>query len=114
MGLGAPAQAALRAALSAALRTDSALAEPLRSRLIPQNAVEYRVAAQVGDFTDVYASIHHAPAGGGAWREAGAIDIQMEVWLDGARMRAASLGPQRLSHASFRDSWWTVAQMLAP
>src|SRR5882762_1963278 len=32
MGLGAPAHAGLRAALSSALRTDSALAEPLRSR----------------------------------------------------------------------------------
>src|ERR1700675_1940980 len=49
----------------------------------------------------------------GALREAGAIDIQLEVWLDSARMRAANLAPRRLSHASFRDSWWTVAQMLA-
>src|SRR5882724_7039807 len=64
MGLGAQASAALRAALSSALRTDSALAEPLRSRLVPQNAAEYRVAAQVGDFTDFYASIHHATAVG--------------------------------------------------
>jgi len=265
MGLGAPAHAALRAALSAALRTDSASAEQLRPRLIPQAAVEYRVAAQVGDYTDFYASIHHATAVGrlfrpdnpllpnykwlpiayhgrassirvsgydfarpagqvlppgatepelaatrrldyelevgvfvgrgnelgrsvplaqaeahlfglcllndwsardiqaweyqplgpflaknfattvspwvvtlealapfrapwtrpaseppplpylddGAQREAGAIDIQLEVWLDSARMRAANLGPQRLSQARFRDSWWTVAQMLA-
>src|SRR5881394_1923814 len=64
MGLGVPAHAALRAALSAALRTDSALAEQLRPRLIPQAAVEYRVAAQVGDYTDFYASIHHATAVG--------------------------------------------------
>ena len=265
MGLGAQASAALRAALSAALRTDSALADQLRPRLIPQNAVEYRVAADVGDYTDFYASIHHATAVGrlfrpdnpllpnykwlpiayhgrassirvsgydfarprgqvlppgaarpelaatrrldyelevgvfvgrgnelgcsvalaqaeahvfglcllndwsardiqawesqplgpflaknfattvspwvvtlealapfrapwsrpagesaplaylddGALREAGAIDIQLEAWLDTARMRAANLGPQRLSQASFRDSWWTVAQMLA-
>jgi fumarylacetoacetase len=34
------------------------------------------------------------------------------VWLDTARMRAQGLMPQRLSHSSFRDSWWTVAQML--
>jgi fumarylacetoacetase len=265
MGLGGQASAALRAALSAALRTDCALAEQLRPRLIPQNAVEYRVAADVGDYTDFYASIHHATAVGrlfrpdnpllpnykwlpiayhgrassirvsgydfarpmgqvlppgaarpelaptrrldyelevgvfvghgnelgrsvplaqaeahvfglcllndwsardiqawesqplgpflaknfattvspwvvtlealapfrvpwsrpageppplaylddGALRAAGAIDIQLEAWLDTARMRAANLGPQRLSHASFRDSWWTVAQMLA-
>src|SRR6266853_948969 len=156
MGLGAPAHAALRAALSAALRTDSALAQQVRPRLIPQDAVEYRVAAQVGDYTDFYASIHHATAVGrlfrpdnpllqnykwvtlaalapfrvpwsrpagesaplaylddGALREAGAIDIQLEAWLDTSRMRAAGLAPQRLSQARFRDSWWTVAQMLA-
>src|SRR5256714_14723048 len=55
MGLGPPAHAALRAALSAALRTDSASAQHLRPRLIPQAAVQYRVAAQVGDYTDFYA-----------------------------------------------------------
>ena len=49
----------------------------------------------------------------GAQREAGAIDIQLEARLDTAHMRAAGLAPQRLSHASFRDSWWTIAQMLA-
>jgi fumarylacetoacetase len=27
-------------------------------------------------------------------------------------MRAAGVAPQRLSHANFRDSWWTVAQMV--
>ena len=45
-------------------------------------------------------------------RAAGALDIRLEVWLQSARMRAAGLPPQRLSHASFRDAWWTVAQML--
>jgi fumarylacetoacetase len=265
MGLGPEASTALRAALSAALRTESALAPRLRPLLIPQEAAEYRVAAQVGDYTDFYASIHHATAVGkllrpdnplfpnykwlpvayhgrassirvsgydfarpagqvlppgaarpelaatrrldyelevgvfvghgnelgrsvplpeaeshlfglcllndwsardiqaweyqplgpflaknfattvspwvvtlealapfrvpwsrppdeppplaylddGAQRESGAIDIQLEARLDTARMRAAGLAPQRLSHASFRDSWWTIAQMLA-
>ena len=28
-------------------------------------------------------------------------------------MRAAGLPAERLSHSNFRDSWWTVAQMLA-
>jgi len=46
-------------------------------------------------------------------REAGALDIQLEAWLDSAAMRARGLPPERLSHAGFRDSWWTVAQMLA-
>ena len=42
----------------------------------------------------------------------GAIDIQLEVWLDTARMRAAGAPAQRLSHSSFRDAWWTVSQMV--
>ncbi|MBV8495255.1 MAG: fumarylacetoacetase, partial [Gammaproteobacteria bacterium] len=265
MGLGHAAAAALRAALSAALRAGATHAERLRPLLLPQGAVEYRVAAEIGDFTDFYASIHHATAVGRlfrpdnpllpnykwvpiayhgrassvrvsgqefrrprgqvlttgaahpeliptrrldyelevgifvgqgnalgepvplaqaeshvfglcllndwsardvqAWeyqplgpflaknfattispwvvtmealapyrlpwsrpqgeppplaylddeavRAAGAIDIQLEVWLDTARMRAAGVGAERLSHASFRHSWWTVAQMLA-
>jgi fumarylacetoacetase len=45
-------------------------------------------------------------------RAAGAIDIQLEAWLESGRMRANAVPAQRLSHASFRDSWWTVAQML--
>jgi fumarylacetoacetase len=45
-------------------------------------------------------------------RASGAIDIQLEAWLDTARMRADGVPAQRLSHAMFRDSWWTVAQML--
>ncbi|HYL03118.1 MAG TPA: fumarylacetoacetase [Steroidobacteraceae bacterium] len=265
MGLGREAAAALRAALSGALRAGSPLERRLRSWLVPQDAVEYRVPAQVGDFTDFYASIHHAtavgrlfrpespllpnykwvpiayhgrassirvsgfafprpvgqvlppgaqrpelrptrrldyelevgifigrgnelgrsiplasaeahvfglcllndwsardiqsweyqplgpflaknfattvspwvvtldalapfrtpwtrPAGeppplgyldGTELRRAGGIDLELEVWLDSARMRAAGTPPTRLSHASFRDSWWTVAQMVA-
>ncbi len=265
MGLGPEASTALRAALSAALRTGSAIEPGLRPLLIPQGSVEYRVAAQVGDYTDFYASIHHATAVGrllrpdnplfpnykwlpiayhgrassirvsgydfvrpvgqvlppgaarpeltatrrldyevevgvfvgrgneigrsvplrdaeahlfglcllndwsardiqaweyqplgpflaknfattvspwvvtlealapfrvawirppgeppplqylddGAQREAGAIDIQLEAWLQTSHMRAAGLAPQRLSLASSRDSWWTIAQMLA-
>jgi fumarylacetoacetase len=46
-------------------------------------------------------------------RAAGALDIRLEAWLQSARMRAAGSPPQRLSHATFRDAWWTVAHMLA-
>jgi len=264
MAAGQEASSALRAALSAALRRGASLEKALRPILVPRGAAEYRVAAQVGDFTDFYASIHHAtavgrlfrpdnpllpnykwlpiayhgrassvrvsgqdfarphgqvlPPGGTqpqlaatsrldyelelgvfvgranrlgtrvplaeaeshvfglcllndwsardvqAWeyqplgpflaknfattvspwvvtlealapfrapwvrpadappplaylddtaqRRAGAIDIRLEVWLDSARMRAGGLPPQRLSHGTFQDSWWTVAQML--
>ena len=264
MGQGAAPRAALRTALSEALRTGSAQEARLRALLIPQSAVEYALPAEVGDYTDFYASIHHAtavgrlfrpdnpllpnykwvpiayhgrasslrvsgydvarpmgqvlPAGGAqpelaptrrldyelevgiyigrgnelgrpvplaeaeehvfglcllndwsardvqSWeyqplgpflaknfatsvspwivtlealapyrapwtrpsaeppplaylddvqvRRAGAFDLELEVWLDTARMRASGLAPQRLSHANFRDSWWTVSQML--
>jgi fumarylacetoacetase len=264
MAQGAPAAAALRAALSEALRAGEPRAARLRALLVPQVAAEYRLAADVGDFTDFYASIHHAttvgrlfrpdtpllpnykwvpiayhgrassvrvsgfdfhrpvaqlmppsatqpllgasrrldyelevgvfvgrgnelgtrvklaeaeqhifglcllndwsardiqaweyqplgpflaknfattvspwvvtlealapfrvpfvrPAGepaplpyldGPALRAHGAIDIQLEVWLETARMRAAHTPAQRLSHSTFRESWWTVAQML--
>jgi len=264
MAQGPPAVSALRAALSAALRADAALAPRLRSVLIPQAQAQYQLPATIGDFTDFYASIHHATAVGRlfrpdnpllpnykwvpiayhgrassvrvsgfdfprprgqlmppgasapqlgpsrrldyelelgifvgrgnelgtpvalaqaeshvfglcllndwsardiqAWeyqplgpflaknfatsispwvvtlealapfrvpftrpaaepapleylddpavRAAGAIDIRLEVWLDTAKMRAAGEPPQRLSHSSFGDSWWTVAQML--
>jgi fumarylacetoacetase len=56
-----------------------------------------------------------APLGyldGEASRTSGAIDITLEAWLESARMRAAGLPPQRLSQSSFRDSWWTLGQML--
>jgi fumarylacetoacetase len=45
-------------------------------------------------------------------RDAGAFDLELEVWLDTSSMRAAGLAPQRLSHSNFRDSWWTVSQMV--
>lgn len=44
---------------------------------------------------------------------AGAIDIGLEVWLQTAAMRAASAPPQRLAQGRFRDSDWTVAQLIA-
>jgi fumarylacetoacetase len=264
MSLGTAAAAALRAALSQSLRTGAAAEQALRGLLVPQGAVEYRVAADIGDFTDFYASIHHAttvgrllrpdnpllpnykwlpiayhgrassvrvsglrfhrpngqlmpqgvarpflgpsrrldyelelgmfvgrgnelgtsvplaraeehvfglcllndwsardiqgweyqPLGpflaknfattvspwvvtlealapfraaavraqeepallgyldGEASRARGAIDITLEAWLESAKMRAAGLPPQRLSQSSFRDSWWTLGQML--
>jgi fumarylacetoacetase len=46
-------------------------------------------------------------------RASGAIDIQLEVWLETARMRAEALAPERLSHSSFRDSYWSVGQLVA-
>jgi len=46
-------------------------------------------------------------------RERGAIDIQLEVLLETARMRAAGIAAQRLSATSFRHSYWTLPQLVA-
>jgi len=43
----------------------------------------------------------------------GALDIQVEVYLTSARMRAAGMAPARLSRARVADLYWTPSQMLA-
>lgn len=45
-------------------------------------------------------------------RDSGAFDIQLEVLLQTEKMRAAGITPQRLSTSNFRDSYWTVAQLV--
>ncbi|MBL6750565.1 MAG: fumarylacetoacetase [Nevskia sp.] len=64
MALGAPAASALRAALSEALRQGAPQQAALERCLAAQAQAEYAVPAQVGDYTDFYASIHHATAVG--------------------------------------------------
>ncbi len=46
-------------------------------------------------------------------RERGAIDITLEVWLQTERMRAAGEAPTRLMQSNFKDSYWTLAQLVA-
>ena len=46
-------------------------------------------------------------------RAAGAIDLKLEVWLETERMRAAGLPPEKLSQSTFRDSYWTISQLVA-
>lgn len=46
-------------------------------------------------------------------RASGAIDIELEVWLQTPSMqKAGSLG-ERLMHSNYADSYWTVAQLVA-
>ncbi len=45
--------------------------------------------------------------------EHGAFDVSLEVWLQTDSMRTSGLPPQRLMQSNFRDSYWTVAQMVA-
>src|SRR5450830_207335 len=46
-------------------------------------------------------------------RDNGAFDVQLEVLLQTAAMRAAGTPPQRLSLGNFRDAYWTVSQLVA-
>ena len=46
-------------------------------------------------------------------REAGAIDIQLEVWLQTAAMQKAGSQGERLMTSNYADAYWTVAQMVA-
>ena len=50
---------------------------------------------------------------GAALRAAGSLEIELEVALQSATMRERGLPPQRLGQSNFRDSYWSIAQMLA-
>jgi fumarylacetoacetase len=43
----------------------------------------------------------------------GAYDIQLEVWLETARMRERRVAPQKLSSTSYRHAHWTLSQLVA-
>jgi fumarylacetoacetase len=46
-------------------------------------------------------------------RQSGAIDMQLEVSIETAKMRASGSSPHRLSRSNFRYSYWALAQMVA-
>lgn len=68
MTLGREAWIALRHGLSQCLREGSPLAAELQSALIPQSGAEFTLPARIGNYTDFYASIHHATAVGRLFR----------------------------------------------
>ena len=45
-------------------------------------------------------------------RASGAFDIELEVWLQTAAMRAAGHAGERLSCSNYADAYWTVAQLV--
>jgi fumarylacetoacetase len=92
MGMGHEAWTALRLALSRALREGAAQASAWRSFLLPQADAEYRVPAQVGDYTDFYTSIHHATSVGRLFRPDNPL-LPNYKWVPiGYHGRASSLG----------------------
>lgn len=68
MDMGQAAWSALRLAISRSLREGSADQAVLEVCLVAQAEAEYSMAAQVGDYTDFYASIHHATNIGSLFR----------------------------------------------
>jgi fumarylacetoacetase len=46
-------------------------------------------------------------------RAAGVLAIELEVWLETARMRDRGDAALRLSHSNYRDAYWTLAQLVA-
>jgi fumarylacetoacetase len=46
-------------------------------------------------------------------RDAGAIDIRLEAFIQTAKMQLRNEAPQRLSETSFRHAYWTIAQLVA-
>jgi fumarylacetoacetase len=46
-------------------------------------------------------------------RSAGAMEVQLEVWLQTPAMRAAGSAGERLSQSNMRDAYWTLAQLVA-
>ncbi|MDM0108525.1 fumarylacetoacetase [Variovorax sp. J22R24] len=46
-------------------------------------------------------------------RESGAIDIDLEVWLQTPAMKTAGSPGERLMTSNYADAYWTVAQMVA-
>ena len=68
MSMGPAAWSALRLGLSRALQDGASEDVVWRSFLVPQAEAEYRVPADVGDYTDFYTSIHHATTVGRLFR----------------------------------------------
>lgn len=60
MALGSVSWSNVRHALSSALSEGSAKQAKLEPILLPQSDAEYKVPAQIGDYTDFYSSINHA------------------------------------------------------
>ena len=68
LGLGAAAWSVLRVALSAALSAGSDAQGALATCLVPQRDAEHTLPMLVGDYTDFYASLHHATRVGALFR----------------------------------------------
>jgi fumarylacetoacetase len=92
MVMGPSAWSALRLALSRALREGAPHEDRLRACLVPQAQAEHAVPAGVGDYTDFYASVHHATTVGRMFRPDNPL-LPNYKWVPiGYHGRASSIG----------------------
>lgn len=68
MALGRSALSLVRAGLYVLLRSDSPVPRPPEDCLVPAEAADLLLPAAIGDYTDFYASIHHANNVGSMFR----------------------------------------------
>jgi fumarylacetoacetase len=92
MAMGRGAWSSLRLAVSRALRAGHAEAQALAACLVPQREAEFAVPARIGDYTDFYASIHHATNVGKQFRPDNPL-LPNYKWVPvGYHGRASSIG----------------------
>lgn len=92
LALGPRYWRALRLAAFRLLRDDSPARDALAGCLVEQSAAQYRVPARIGDYTDMYASIHHATNIGRLFRPDNPLMPNFQ-WLPvGYHGRASSIG----------------------
>ncbi len=92
MATGQDIWSTLRLALSRTLRSGSSLQPQIEPMLVPQADVEYAVPARIGDYTDFYASIHHATTVGKQFRPDNPLMPNYKWVPIGYHGRASSIG----------------------
>jgi len=92
MQLGPNVWRAVRRALFDSLREGSRLQAALRSCLVAQSGAQYSLPAQIGDYTDFYASIYHATAVGRLMRPDNPLLPNYEWIPIGYHGRSSSIG----------------------
>jgi fumarylacetoacetase len=97
LALGRPALRRLRAAVSDALRADTPAGARAREErdalLVPMGAAELLLPVRIGDYSDFYASIHHASNVGSMFRPDNAL-LPNYKWVPiGYHGRASSIVP---------------------
>jgi fumarylacetoacetase len=92
MAMGRDAWSALRLALSRLLAQGSVHEGVLRACLVPQSEAEFALPAKIGDYTDFYASVHHATNVGKLFRPDNPL-LPNYKWVPiGYHGRASSVG----------------------